>query len=464
MKKVCIIHTGGTIGMKMSERGLVPERGYLAMQMEKMSELFEGMLPDFEVHEYDPLIDSSNLVPEHWMKIARDIESSYESFDGFVILHGTDSMAYTSSILPFMLEGLNKSVVITGAQLPLGQVRNDARENLKTAMMLAANYYIPEVSLFFGEVLLRGCRATKASATKLDAFHSPNYPVLGSVETNIEIFKRRIRFPVTPPDALIVHDIKPVEIATFRLFPGMSIEVLKNVLMRPLKALIIESYGVGNGPDNPEFINTIRSAVDDGIVIVNCTQCRHGCVTQTSYATGTALSDAGVVSGRDMTVEAAIAKLYFLFSQEEQEFPIFSGRMDAAKVEELVGRFCGGQPADMAFVCGPDTMIETVTGTLLLPPFSPDDESFANFLSSRGPSVLDGTLKPDISAPGVSVVSANGGSGTDGVANTGTSMATPFVAGAAAIVRQAFSMPSDHAMSSKTTIAPGASRGSNSSK
>ncbi|MEM7455457.1 MAG: asparaginase [Planctomycetota bacterium] len=317
MKRVCIIHTGGTIGMRMSERGLMPEPGYLAAQMEKMSELFEGMLPEFEVLEYEPLIDSSNLTPDHWQQIAQDIKSNYHRFDGFVVLHGTDSMAYTSSILPFMLEGLNKSVVVTGAQLPLGQVRNDARENLKTAMMLAAGYHIPEVTLFFGEVLLRGCRATKSSATKLDAFESPNYPVLGSVETNIEIFNRRIRFPETADDKLTVHQIKPVEIATFRLFPGMSIDVLKNVLLRPLKALIIESYGVGNGPaDNPRFIEAIQSAVDDGIVIVNCTQCGHGCVAQTSYATGTALSDAGVVSGRDMTVEAAIAKLYYLFSRD----------------------------------------------------------------------------------------------------------------------------------------------------
>ncbi len=333
MKKICIIHTGGTIGMKMSASGLQPSKGYFAEQMEKMTELDGEGMPQFEIFEYEPLIDSSNMTPVHWLKIATDIEANYSRFDGFVILHGTDSMAYTSSVLPFMLEGLNKPVVLTGAQLPLGQVRNDARENMKTAMMLAAYFEIPEVSLFFGEVLLRGCRATKISATKLDAFDSPNYPPIGAAETSIEVFHDRIRHPSGVPGGLTIHDIKPLELATFRLFPGMSIDILENVLRRPLRALIIESYGVGNGPsDNPDFIRAIRSAVDDGMVIVNCTQCQHGCVAQTSYSTGSALSDAGVASGRDMTVEAAIAKLLYLFSRE---FPV--EKIRTMMTENLVG-------------------------------------------------------------------------------------------------------------------------------
>ncbi len=304
--------------MRKSDQGLRPEQGYLARKMGEMTELSQHPeMPEYEIIEYDPLVDSSNMTPANWFQIAKDIKTNYERFDGFVVLHGTDSMAYTSSALPFMLNGLNKSVILTGAQLPLGQIRNDARENLKTAMMLAARYTIPEVTLFFGEVLLRGCRATKVSAHKLDAFDSPNYPVLGTAETTIEIHEHRFRKPNPHGQAVEVHELKPSEIGTFRLFPGMSMDVLENVLQQPLKALILESYGVGNGPaNNARFIKLLRSAVDLGTVIVNCTQCRHGSIHQTNYATGTALSEAGVASGLDMTIEAAIAKLKYLFSRE----------------------------------------------------------------------------------------------------------------------------------------------------
>jgi L-asparaginase len=314
MKNICIINTGGTIGMRESRGGLQPEPGYLESQLEKMYELSQEGMPAFDVIEYQPLLDSSNMTPSHWLRIATDIEQRYSDYDGFVVLHGTDTMAYTSSALPFMLQGLGKSVVLTGAQLPLGQIRNDARENLKTAMILAANHCIPEVTLFFGEVLLRGCRATKVSASKLDAFDSPNYPPLGSAETVIEVFRHRIRQP-DPSQQLSVCEIKPAEVATFRLFPGMSIDVLSNLLRRPLRGLVIESYGQGNGPaNNKQFLNVLENAVREGTVILNCTQCSHGCVIPTHYATGTALHEVGVVSGHDMTIEAALAKLLYLFS------------------------------------------------------------------------------------------------------------------------------------------------------
>lgn len=302
--------------MSPSNDGLKPQTGYLAEQMKKMYELTQEGMPHFEVVDYDPLLDSSNMTPAHWMQIARDIESRYNDYDGFVILHGTDTMAYTSSVLPFALSGLGKSVVLTGAQIPLGKIRNDARENLKTAMMLAGNHCIPEVTLFFGEVLLRGCRATKVSAAKLDAFDSPNFPPLGTAETEIELFQDRVRKP-DPDSSFRVNEIKPAEIATFRLFPGMSIDILRNLLQRPLKGLVIESYGVGNGPaNNPVFLSVLKEAVDHGTVIVNNTQCQHGCVTPTNYATGTALDEAGVVSCRDMTTEASLAKLQYLFNGE----------------------------------------------------------------------------------------------------------------------------------------------------
>ncbi|MEZ6096680.1 MAG: asparaginase [Pirellulaceae bacterium] len=316
MKNICIINTGGTIGMKQTAEGLVPVKGFLAEQMDMMPELKDQSMPAYDILEYTPVLDSANMTPENWLKMAKDIAARYQKFDGFVILHGTDTMAYTSSALPFMMQGIGKPVILTGSQLPLGQVRSDARENLKTAMVLAANYAIPEVALFFGEKLLRGCRASKISAVLLDAFDSPNYLPLATAETQIEVFPdRMLDMPATPPESVKIEAIRNAEIATFRLFPGMSVEVLKNVLKRPLKALILETYGVGNGPAiNKKFLQAIESATADNIVVLSCTQCRHGSVNQKNYQAGQVLENAGVISGRDITIEAAIAKLLYLFS------------------------------------------------------------------------------------------------------------------------------------------------------
>lgn len=316
MSKILILNTGGTIGMKESEEGLVPEPGYLRQLMSEMTELGRAEMPAFDIIEFDSIIDSANMTPHDWLKMANRVSENYEQYDGFVVLHGTDTMAYSSSALAFMLEGLDKPVILTGAQLPLGHIRNDARENLKTAMMLAADPDIKEVGLFFGEVLLRGCRATKISATKLDAFESPNYSPIASAETNIEVFKHRL-WPADPNKSLTIHPIHDSNVAMFRLFPGMSIEILTNLLQRPLRALILHTYGVGNGPaNNCDFLKAIETAVANETVVVNLTQCVHGHVEPDSYATGTALSDAGAISGHDMTIEAAIAKCLFLLSRD----------------------------------------------------------------------------------------------------------------------------------------------------
>ena len=251
-----------------------------------------------------------------WNRLARDIQSNYESFDGFVILHGTDTMAYTSSALAFQLPQLGKPVILTGSQLPLGEIRNDARENLITAILLAADCGIPEVCILFGDSLLRGCRATKWSATRFDAFDSPNYPPLATIGTNIDIHRRRVRATPDHAQSMPVLSIDPQEITTFRLFPGIAVDVLQNVLRRPLRALILESFGDGNGPTNhPQFIDSIREACDGGTVILNCSQCRHGRISQSIYETGTVLDRAGVVSGHDLTIEAAVTKLMYLFTQ-----------------------------------------------------------------------------------------------------------------------------------------------------
>lgn len=304
--------------MKPTPEGLKPVPGFLAEQMRLMQELSDEQMPQIEIVEYQPVIDSANMTTATWSQIAGDIAQRYNDFDGFVVLHGTDTMAYTASALPFIMPGLAKPVVMTGSQLPLGQVRSDGRENLKTAIIIAANYVIPEVGLLFGEAMYRGCRATKVSASRLDAFDSPNALPLVSAETAIEIFPERFREVLQPAsDQLPLEKMAPQEIATFRLFPGMSHEVLSNVLRRPLKALILETYGVGNGPAHDhQFLEMIHAATRDGIVVVNCTQCRHGCVLQSAYEVGRMLHDVGVVSGRDLTIEAAIAKLMYLFSNE----------------------------------------------------------------------------------------------------------------------------------------------------
>ncbi|MCU1348290.1 MAG: ansA, partial [Acidobacteria bacterium] len=180
-KRVYVAYTGGTIGMERTAGGYVPRPGYLQKQMAAMPELRHASMPKFTIHEYAPLLDSSNMTPREWVKIAHDIARHYDDYDGFVVLHGTDTMAYTSSALPFMLHGLRKPVIISGSQIPLCEVRNDARENLITSLLIAATYDIPEVCLYFGGKLLRGCRAVKVSADGFAAFDSPNHPPLGTV-------------------------------------------------------------------------------------------------------------------------------------------------------------------------------------------------------------------------------------------------------------------------------------------
>jgi L-asparaginase len=316
-KRVYIAHTGGTIGMNRTRNGYGPQRGYLQQQMDAMPELQHPTIPSFTIHDYDPLLDSSNMTPVEWVKIARDIATHHDDYDGFIVLHGTDTMAYTASALPFMLEGLRKPVLITGSQIPLCEVRNDARENLITSLLIAANYEIPEVCLYFGGKLLRGCRSTKVSADGFAAFDSPNFPQLGTVGIDIEVNWNLVR-KANGEGTLRVAELRAPVVSALRLFPGISPDLLRNVLRPPLQGLVLEAYGIGNAPDqNRDFLAAIEEATSRGVVVVDCTQCLEGTVDLSEYATGTALARAGVISGYDLTAEAALAKLYYLLSRGE---------------------------------------------------------------------------------------------------------------------------------------------------
>ena len=320
-RRVYIAYTGGTIGMKKTREGYAPAPGHLQEQMRRIPELEDAAVPEYALSEYQPLLDSANMVPADWLKIATDIHARYDDHDGFVVLHGTDTMAYTASALPFLFEGLAKPVVLTGSQIPLSQVRNDARENLITALLVAADPRVTEVCLYFGGRLLRGCRAVKVNADGFDAFASPNFPPLGVAGIDIEIDYPRLRppagqaFRLLAPAGAHAAGGEPV-VAALRIFPGMSATLVRNVLQPPLRGLVLEAYGVGNAPDRDHaLLDALADATARGLVIVSVTQCLRGTVDLGDYATGSALARAGVVSGYDLTAEAALAKLFHLLHQ-----------------------------------------------------------------------------------------------------------------------------------------------------
>ncbi|MDP7592327.1 MAG: asparaginase [Litorilituus sp.] len=316
-KNIYVAYTGGTIGMKKSQEGYVPDKGHLTSSINALPEFHREEMPYFTINEYQPLIDSSNMTPADWQRIADDIKAHYDDYDGFVVLHGTDTMAFTSSALSFMFENLSKPIIVTGSQIPLSQLRSDGQVNVLNALYVAANYPITEVGLFFNNRLYRGNRSIKAYADGFDAFDSPNMPPLLEAGININLLSGVVKGEVTSQKekSVIVREITPQPIGVVHLYPGISADVIENVIRQPVKALILRSYGVGNAPQDTALLTCLNKAKQQGIIVVNCSQCIKGTVNMSGYATGNALSQAGVISGHDMTLEATLTKLHYLLSQ-----------------------------------------------------------------------------------------------------------------------------------------------------
>lgn len=313
-KRILIINTGGTISSVKTEHGYEPAEGYVSAALALVPALRHQDMPSYTIKEYKPLLDSSNMTLNHWNLIAEDIAREYEDYDGFVVFHGTDTMAYTASALSFMLENLAKPVIITGSQIPLAEVRNDALDNVVTSLWLCAHQPINEVCIYFNQRLLRGNRSRKISAQSFDAFDSPNYPHLASIGINIELHHDNL-LPL-PSRPFHLQPIQPHFIANFRLFPGFAADVLNYLVQQPLQGLVLETYGAGNAQNNdPRFLSLLKEACARGLIIVNCTQCQQGRVEMNQYATGHTLKEAGLISGHDMTPEAAHCKLLYLLSK-----------------------------------------------------------------------------------------------------------------------------------------------------
>jgi L-asparaginase len=310
-KKILLIYTGGTIGMVKDKK----KNTLIPLNFDKLLKA----VPEINSEEIDldnistkKPIDSSNMSSDNWIEIASIIEKNYDSYDGFVVLHGTDTMAYTASAFSFMLEDLNKAVIFTGSQIPIGARRTDAKENLITAVEIAASGKVNEVSIYFENQLYKGNRTVKVNSEHFEAFESPNYPILAEAGVNI---KYKSTLEKKGDQKLKVHKNCSNDVAILKLFPGIKLSTIEAII-KSVKGIVIESFGAGNASTNPKFTKLLSQAIKDKKIIVNISQCLHGEAIRGQYETNEPFEKAGVICGKDMTTEATVTKLMFLLGQK----------------------------------------------------------------------------------------------------------------------------------------------------
>ncbi len=318
MSQILIIYTGGTIGMMSDPQTKVLKPINFDQIMDNVPEL-EKLNCKIKIHSFDEIIDSSNMNPAIWSQMAGLIESNYDSVDGFVILHGSDTMAFTASALSFMLENLNKPVIFTGSQLPISAVRTDAKENLMTSIEIAKAKKndlarVPEVCIYFDYKLFRGNRSFKYNSSKFEAFRSPNYPILAESGVHLRFSQNDIRHPKENSE-LIVHKNLVNEVGVLKLYPGISPKVVEAILKADVRGIVMETFGAGNTTTDQWFIDMIKAAIDSGKVILDISQCKVGTVELGRYDTSRQLKEIGVANGYDMTYESAVTKMMFLLGQ-----------------------------------------------------------------------------------------------------------------------------------------------------